>query len=74
MAKKEANSGANNNNVVAMGPSHCCVDKCGKKIDRMNFCSEHFLWFKEGLINKKGERPPDFDKKFQSYMSRKKVA
>lgn len=72
MAK--GNSGAANNNVVSMPATNCVVDKCGKKAERMGFCKEHFDWFKEGLINKKGERPSDFDKKYQAYMSRKKAA
>ena len=53
---------------------HCLVDKCKGKIDRMSFCTEHYAWFKEGLISKKGERPPDFDKKYQAYLHRTKKA
>lgn len=52
----------------------CCVEKCGKKSDRLNFCPEHYMWFKEGLISKKGLRPSDFDKKYQAYMMRKKAS
>ena len=75
MAKKEANnSGAANSNVVPLSSGTCTVEKCGKKSERMNFCAEHYTWFKEGLINKKGERPSDFDKKYQAYVSRKKAA
>ena len=74
MAKKETSSGAANNNVVPLSSGACVVDKCGKKADRMNFCTEHYTWFKEGLINKKGERPSDFDKKYQDYLARKKAA
>lgn len=74
MAKKESAGGASGGgNVVAM-PANCCVDKCGKKIDRMNFCTEHYTWFKEGLVTKAGQRPSDFDKKYQAYVSRKKPA
>ena len=57
-------------NVVQLTTSACCVEKCGKKGDRLNFCPEHFAWFKEGLVNKKGVRPLDFDKKFQAYSLR----
>ena len=71
-AKKEATGGAPSN-VVQM-PSACCVDKCGKKIERMNFCTEHYAWFKEGLVSKTGQRPSDFDKKYQAYMTKKKSA
>ena len=54
------------------GSALCIVEKCGKRTDRMNFCTEHYAWFKEGLINKKGVRPSDFDKKFQAYSTRTK--
>ncbi len=57
-------------NVVEM-PKKCPV--CAKKEARAGFCDEHFLWFKEGLINRKGEKPSDFDKKYQNFM-RKKAA
>ncbi len=63
----------NNDNVVAM-PTTCCVEKCGKKGDRMSFCSEHYVWFKEGLVNRKGQKPTDFDKKYQDYLMRSKKA
>jgi hypothetical protein len=71
MAKDKA---PQQDNVVAIASSQCVVDKCGKKSDRMNFCPEHYAWFKEGLISKKGVRPTDFDKKYQAYMTRKKAA
>lgn len=67
------NKSAESNNVVAL-PSTCCVEKCGKKGDRLNFCSEHYMWFKEGLVNKKGEKPTDFDKKYQDFLMRSKKA
>lgn len=51
----------------------CPVSECKKGVQRMHFCNEHFLWYKEGLINKRGEKPTDFDKKYQNYM-RKKAA
>lgn len=56
-------------NVVAM-PARCPVQECGKKAERSDFCGEHFLWFKEGLINRKGEKPKDFDKKYMAYQKR----
>lgn len=70
MAKKEAGG----DNVVGIGSLTCCVDKCKGKNERMNFCSEHYMWFKEGLINKKGVRPSDFDKKYQAFMMKNKKA
>ena len=70
MAKKEGAGGGDN--VVAMGATNCCVDKCGKKSDKLNFCPEHYMWFKEGLVSRKGQRPTDFDKKYQAFMMRTK--
>jgi hypothetical protein len=32
------------------------------------------MWFKEGLVNKKGQKPTDFDKKYQAFMHRTKKA
>lgn len=52
---------------VATMPDRCPVEGCGKPQKKLLFCQEHFLWFKEGLVNKKGEKPRDFDKKFQAY-------
>ena len=60
-------------NVIAL-PTTCCVEKCGKKGSRLNFCPEHYMWFKEGLVNRKGEKPTDFDKKFQDFLQRSKNA
>lgn len=74
MAKEKGAAGAaKTDNVVAM-TSTCLFEKCGKKAERMGFCDEHYMWFKEGLINKKGQKPSDFDKKYQDYLSRKKAA
>lgn len=65
---KKANPGA------PVAPAECCpVESCKKPMKRMNFCDEHFSWFKEGLVNKRGDKPSDFDKKYQAYM-RKKAA
>jgi hypothetical protein len=54
-----------NNNVVTM--SRCGCEGCNKKTDLMNFCQEHYDWFKFGLLTKEGKRPSDFDKKFQAF-------
>jgi hypothetical protein len=67
-----------NDNSKPQGPEpvkheYCPTDGCKKPAKRMAFCEEHFQWFKEGLVNKRGERPSDFDKKYQAYM-RKKAA
>jgi hypothetical protein len=61
------------NGAAAPSTDRCPVADCKKGVKRMHFCDEHFMWFKEGLINKKGERPTDFDKKYQLFM-RKKAA
>ena len=58
---------------VASISAHCCAEGCKKTQAKLTYCEEHFTWFKEGLINKKGERPNDFDKKYQQFM-RKKAA
>jgi len=71
--KKSAAGGGNSDNVVQINAT-CRVDKCGKKGDRLNFCPEHFNWFKEGLVDKMGRKPSDFDKKFQAFSTRKKAA
>ncbi|RME14654.1 MAG: hypothetical protein D6797_08325 [Bdellovibrio sp.] len=70
MAKKHSSS--NPNNMISL-PQGCPVEGCGKKAKRAGFCEEHFNWFKAGLVNRKGEKPSDFDKKLQSYQ-RKKAA
>jgi hypothetical protein len=59
--------------VAAPTTDRCPVEACKKPAQRMHFCSEHFTWYKEGLINKHGDRPSDFDKKYQLFM-RKKAA
>jgi hypothetical protein len=60
-------------NVVAL-PSKCGCEGCNKKSDLMNFCGEHYDWFKFGLITKEGKKPVDFDKKYSAYMKHQKVA
>lgn len=60
-------------NAAAAPADFCPAEGCKKHAERMHFCSEHFAWYKEGLINKKGMRPTDFDKKYQNYM-RKRAA
>lgn len=54
--------------------NRCSVENCKKKAVRMNFCEEHYLWFKEGLVNKEGRKPKDFDKKYQNYLRKNKPA
>lgn len=75
MAKDQKAPAANNGGgTVTQMPTACCVEKCTTKALKMNFCPEHYMWFKEGLVNKQGKRPTDFDKKYQAYMMRSKKA
>ncbi|OFZ18117.1 MAG: hypothetical protein A2Z20_06110 [Bdellovibrionales bacterium RBG_16_40_8] len=63
----------NKTQSVETMPDRCPAEGCKKPIARMHFCAEHFAWYKEGLINKRGQKPSDFDKKYQDY-ARKKAA
>lgn len=60
------------NNVIALGSNKCTSEGCKKKPEKAGFCSEHFDWFKAGLITKEGVKAMDFDKKYYHYY--KKVA
>ena len=77
MSKKlkhqDNNEAQGGGNVVAM-PTRCKAQGCNKKSDRMDFCNEHYEWFKFGLLTKMGEKPIDFDKKFISFQKHKKAA
>lgn len=64
--------GTNVGGVVTM--TLCPVEKCGKRATRSEFCDEHFVWFKEGLIARDGSKPKDFDKKYQAFLLRQKKA
>ncbi len=55
-------------------PGGCLNWGCKHPAKRMEFCSEHYDWFKFGLIKKTGEPVSDFDKKlghFQAHKSKK---
>ena len=54
-------------NVVSLGSHACKAEGCKAKPSRAEFCEEHFDWFKASLINKNGQRVPDFDKKFYAW-------
>ena len=63
------------NNVVPLVASKCTSEDCKKKPERAGFCSEHYVWFKEGLITIDGYKAKDFDKKYHLFIARsKKVA
>ncbi|MBT4761377.1 MAG: hypothetical protein HOO06_06735 [Bdellovibrionaceae bacterium] len=70
MDNKDKNKGQKNQNVLEIA-ARCPV--CKGKAHKAGFCAEHFQWFKMGLVNRKGEKPKDFDKKFQA-MQRRKAA
>ena len=53
------------NNVIPL--SKCKEASCKKKSEKLEFCDEHYSWFKFGLLTKEGKRPTDFDKKFQAF-------
>lgn len=76
MAKenKKPSNNINPNGNLAHLPSRCPVDGCNKKAERSEFCMTHFEWFKEGLVNREGLKPKDFDKKYQAFMRRNQKA
>ena len=49
------------------GAEGCKCGGCKKPQSRFTFCSEHYEWFKFGLITKVGLKVADFDKKFDHY-------
>lgn len=49
----------------------CIGAECKSNAKRFSFCSEHFEQYKFGLINKKGQPVPDFEKKFGQYTAYK---
>lgn len=57
--------------VIPLRPDACLAEGCKQKSVKASFCTEHFDWFKEGLITKEGRKPTDFDKKFYAYQNRK---
>ena len=76
MAKenKAPSGAAGNAGVITLG-SQCPVEGCKHKAERSAFCTEHFVWFKEGLVTRQGEKPKDFDRKYQAFLQKhKKVA
>ena len=59
---------------ATMTVSNCKAEGCKKKAEKMDFCSEHYDWFKFGLITKEGKKPIDFDKKYAAFSKHRKVA
>jgi len=48
---------------VAANSGFCIADGCKKSTELAEFCGQHFLWFKLGLITKRGSKAKDFEKK-----------
>ena len=61
-------------NVVPFKAEKCAADDCKKKPEKAQFCSEHFVWFKEGLLTADGQKAKDFDKKYHAWMRRSQKA
>ncbi|MGZ5280014.1 MAG: hypothetical protein ACXWC9_08735 [Pseudobdellovibrionaceae bacterium] len=57
--------------VISLVASKCTAEACKAKPEKAGFCSEHFVWFKEGLITLEGSKAKDFDKKFHAWQRRK---
>lgn len=56
---------------VAPMPTHCKAEGCKAGGHKMSFCSQHYDWFKFGLVNKDGKKVPDFDKKWDAFQKRR---
>ncbi|GIL18859.1 MAG: hypothetical protein BroJett040_26100 [Oligoflexia bacterium] len=61
-------------NVVPLTAAKCVGEDCKKKPERAGFCSEHYEWFKEGLLTIDGYKAKDFDKKYHAWLLRKQKA
>ena len=53
--------------MEAVGAEGCKCGGCKKPQFRFTFCSEHYDWFKFGLITKAGQKVSDFEKKFDHF-------
>ncbi len=58
-------------NARVLAPLQCQHKSCHAKPIKHNFCLEHFDQFKFGLINKRGEMVPDYEKKMEHFMRQK---
>lgn len=80
MAKPGAKSTGTNNSMGAPSGGapvtqlHCLCKGCKGRPEVFGFCVEHYDHYKFGLINKKGDRVPDYDQKLDHYLSHKKAA
>ncbi|MCB0394702.1 MAG: hypothetical protein KDD25_09085 [Bdellovibrionales bacterium] len=65
--QKQNKKGSEGGQVI---PLKCAVGDCKTRPSKAQFCSDHYVWFKEGLITKEGQRAKDFDKKYQHFLRR----
>lgn len=65
---KTTHMGAQVNNASSE-TTGCKASGCRKSDAQFGFCAEHFDHFKFGLINRKGKKVPDYDKKFDHYVA-----
>lgn len=49
----------------------CIESNCKSKIEKLNFCKEHFEQFKFGVIKITGQHPVDHEKKMGHYLAHK---
>ncbi len=55
----------------AVERSHCKADGCKKGVEKFGFCMEHYDWYMSGLLRGDGQKPIDFEQKYQQYMARR---
>jgi len=64
--------------ATVVADERCKSEGCKHAQARFTFCTEHFDWFKFGLITKMGVKVSDFEKKYSHYVAHqqtlKKVA
>jgi hypothetical protein len=53
---------------------HCRFTACKGKVDKFGFCQNHYEMYMSGVIRGDGSKPVDFEKKFEQFLARKKVA
>ena len=61
--------------MTVVGAEQCKCEGCKKPEASFTFCSEHYDWFKFGLITKTGKKVSDFDKKqghYTAYLEKQK--
>lgn len=71
-AKKNPKADASGTGGSKVG---CLVTGCKGQDSRLGFCAEHFEHYKFGLVNRKGEKVPDYEKKiehFRDYQAQKR--